>query len=189
MRKILLVTILLITASVELFSQRRVDLAYEKGLFLVDLHTSMGLYNSRDFVTQRIPAFIGFDYGSDRVFSIGAFGGWSQRTLKDPGFPAYDVNYYYYGGRLAAHLTGFLNKKTFIHLEETRTDVYVSAWLGRNLARQVTFSGNSFIDPGGVTIYGIVLGARVYPMYRVGFMVEVGAGPFGVFNVGICARF
>ena len=169
-------------------AQRRVDLAYEKGLFLFDFHTSLGLYKSRDFVTQRIPVFIGADYGTDRVFSIGAFGGWSQRTLKDVGFPAYDVNYYYYGGRVSAHLTDFINKKTAIHLESTRTDIYVTAWLGRNLARQVTFSGNPFLDSGGATIYGAYLGARIYTMYRLGFMIEAGAGPFGVFNAGICVR-
>jgi hypothetical protein len=181
---------LLLTMTVKtVSSQRRVDLAYEKGLFLVDLHTSLGLYKSRDFVTQRIPVFIGADYGADRVFSIGAFGGWSQRTLKDVGFPAYDVNYYYYGGRVSAHLTDFINKNTVINLENTRTDFYVTAWLGRNLARQVTFSGNPFLDSGGATIYGAYLGARIYTMYRLGFMIEAGAGPFGVFNAGICVRF
>lgn len=187
--KNLFFVLIMVSFSINSSAQRRVDLAYEKGLFLVDFHTSLGLYKSRDFVTQRIPVFIGADYGTDRVFSVGAFGGWSQRTLKDVGSPAYDVNYYYYGGRLSAHLTDFINKKTFFRIENTRTDVYVTAWLGRNLARQVTFSGNTFLESGGATIYGAYLGARIYTMYRLGFLIEAGAGPFGVFNAGICARF
>lgn len=170
------------------FAQKRHSEAYEKGIVLLDLHSSLGLYKDRSFVTQRIPVFIGGDYGADKNFSIGAFGGWSQRTFKDAGFPSYDVNYYYYGGRVSAHLTEFLAQKTILKFNPRTVDIYGTLWFGRQVARQITFSGSSFIDPGGVTIFGTYAGVRMYTMYRVGVLVEFGAGPFGIFNVGICAK-
>ncbi|MEX1190150.1 MAG: hypothetical protein WED33_12895 [Bacteroidia bacterium] len=171
-----------------LSAQKKHSEAYEKGIILLDLHSSIGLYKDRSFVTQRIPVFIGGDFGADKLFSIGVYGGWSQRTFKDAMFPAYDVNYYYFGGRISAHLTEFLGKKTILKFNSRTTDVYGTFWLGRQIARQLTFSGNPFIDNGGVTNFGAYAGVRMYTMYRVGILVEFGAGPFGIFNVGICAK-
>ncbi len=47
-----------------LFAQKRHSEAYETGIILLDLHSSLGLYKDRSFVTQRIPVFIGGDYGA-----------------------------------------------------------------------------------------------------------------------------
>jgi len=33
-----------------------------------------------------------------------------------------------------------------------------------------------------------MIGARIYTMYNVGFMVEIGPGQYGLINVGLCGR-
>lgn len=189
MKKGLFILLFVSISSFELLAQRKFFESYEKGIILLDLHSSLGLYRNRNFVTQRIPVFIGADYGLDKNISLGAFGGWSQRTFKDPNFPAYDVNYYYYGGRVSFHLTEFLREKTIIKFNPKYVDIYGTIWFGRQVARQLSFVGSTFIDPGGVSIYGTYAGVRVYTMYSVGVLVEFGAGPFGIFNVGICTKF
>lgn len=189
MKKGLVIFLLAWMSFFEANAQRKFLDAYEKGIVLLDLHSSLGLYRNRNFVTQRIPVFIGGDYGVDKNISLGAFGGWSQRTFKDANFPAYDINYYYYGGRMSFHLTEFLREKTVLKFNPKYVDIYGTIWFGRQVSRQLTFVGSSFIDPGGVTIYGAYAGVRVYTMYSVGVLVEFGAGPFGIFNVGICTKF
>jgi hypothetical protein len=169
-------------------AQRKHTEAFEKGIVLIDAHSSIGLYKNRNFVTQRMPLFAGVDYGVDGSFSAGAFAGWNQRTFKDAKYPAYDVNYYYYGGRFTAHLTEFLAKKTILKFNPRTVDIYTTLWAGRQVAKQVTFSGSGFLDSGAVTIYGFYAGARMYSMYRIGVLVEFGLGPYGLFNVGICTK-
>ena len=169
-------------------AQRKHSEAFEKGIVLIDLHSSIGLYKNRNFVTQRMPLFAGVDFGVNNDFSVGAFAGWNQRTFKDAKFPAYDVNYYYYGGRFSAHLTEFLARKTILKFNPRTVDIYATLWAGRQVAKQVTFSGSGFLDSGAVTIYGAFAGVRMYSMYRIGVLVEFGLGPYGLINVGICSK-
>jgi hypothetical protein len=182
----ILVCILLLSANA--FGQRKHSEAFEKGIILADFHSSIGLYKNRNFVTQRMPIFIGVDYGVDRSFSAGAFAGWNQRTFKDAKYPSYDVNYYYYGGRFSAHLTEFLAERTMLKFNPRTVDIYTTLWAGRQIAKQVTFSGSGFLDSGAVTIYGFYAGVKMYSMYRIGVLVEFGLGPYGLFNVGICTK-
>lgn len=169
-------------------AQRKHTEAFEKGIVLIDLHSSIGLYKNRNFVTQRMPLFAGVDYGVNNDFSGGVFAGWNQRTFKDAKYPAYDVNYYYYGGRFTAHLTEFLARKSVLKFNPRTVDIYGTIWAGKQVAKQVTFSGSAFLDSGNVTIYGAYAGVRMYSMYRIGVVVEFGLGPYGLFNVGICAK-
>jgi hypothetical protein len=170
-------------------AQHKHSEAFEEGIILADFHSSIGMYKNRNFVTQRMPVFLGVDYGVSSVFSAGIFGGWNQRTFKDPKYPAYDVNYYFYGGRFSAHMTEFLRKKTVLKFNPRTVDIYATLWGGRQLAKQITFAGSGYLDSGTTSIIGGFVGVRMYSMYRIGVMVEIGAGPYGIINVGICSKF
>jgi hypothetical protein len=183
----ILVTICILCAQLAQ-AQRKHSEAFEKGIVLIDLQTSLGLYKDRNFVTQRMPVFAGVNFGVDNSFSVGAFAGWNQRTYKDAKYPAYDVNYYYYGGRFTAHLTEFLSQRSILKFNPRTVDIYATLWAGRQNAKQVTFTGPSFLDSGSATIYGFYGGVRIYTMYRVGVLVEFGAGPYGLLNLGICTK-
>ncbi|MFM2285578.1 MAG: hypothetical protein RLZZ543_1075 [Bacteroidota bacterium] len=163
--------------------------AFEKGITLIDVQTSLGMYRDKNFVTQRPPVFIGVDYGISNDFSGGVFGGWNQRTYKDAFYPAYDVNYFYYGGRLSLHMTEFLRNKTPLKFNPHKVDIYGTVWAGRQVSRQTTFVGTGFLDSGTTTIVGAYLGAKVYTNYPIGFLVEAGMGPYGLLNIGVCGKF
>lgn len=186
--KVLLFLLLVCTNLTSINAQRRLTYAFEKNIILFDFSTSLGLYKERDFVSQRIPLFVAADVGVSDQLAFGIYGGWSQRTRKPANFPPYDINYYYYGARLSWHFTKWLSDNTPIKLDRRNVDVYATIWGGRNLARQIIFSGSS-IGNGNVGALGGYIGARIYTMYRIGVLVELGAGPFGVMNLGVCAKF
>lgn len=186
--KVLLFLLLVCSNLTSINAQRRLTYAFEKNIILFDFSTSLGLYKERDFVSQRIPLFVAADVGVSDQLSFGIYGGWSQRTRKPANFPPYDINYYYYGARLSWHFTKWLSDNTPIKLDRRNVDVYATIWGGRNLARQIIFSGSS-IGNGNVGALGGYIGARIYTMYRIGVLVELGAGPFGVMNLGVCAKF
>ncbi len=163
--------------------------AFDKGMFTVDAHTSLGLYRSRQFLSSRMPVFVGADYGVRSDVGIGVLLGWNQRMFKDPGAPPYNVNYYYYGLRLGLHLTRFINQNTPFRLNPNHIDTYINVFAARQVASQVTFSAGGLDNTGSVTLVGGVLGARFYTMNYVGILLEVGAGPYGIVNAGICAKF
>lgn len=163
--------------------------SFDEGMFVVDLHTSMGIYRSKQFLTSRLPVFGGLEYGVRSDVGIGAFFGWNQRQFKDPGAPAYDVNYYYFGGKVSFHLTRWLNKSFMLKFNPNAIDTYINAWAGRQIASQVTFSSTGIDNQGSVTLLGGLLGVKMYTNYKVGFMVEAGVGPYGLLNLGICGKF
>ncbi len=182
----LLIPFLLVSFTAK--AQRHAE-SFEKGIVLIDLSSSIGVYKNHDFVTQRIPLFLGVDYGVHNDIGLGIFGGWNQRSFKTAKSPAYDVNYYFYGGRLSMHLAPYLRHHTMLKFNPKMVDIYATLWAGRQVAKQVSFSGNSFIDSGGVSIIGGYIGARIYTMSWLGFMVELGAGPYGLVNFGLCSKF
>ncbi len=182
-------SILGIFSSTLLQAQHKHSEAFEEGIILADFHSSIGMYKNRNFVTQRMPLFLGVDYGVSSVFSAGIFGGWNQRTFKDPKFPAYDVNYYFYGGRFSAHMTEYLRENTVLKFNPRTVDIYATLWGGRQLAKQISFTGGGYLDSGTTSIIGGFVGVRMYSMYRIGVLVEIGAGPYGIINVGICGKF
>jgi hypothetical protein len=171
------------------FAQRKHSYAFEKGIVLADFSTSLGLYKERDFVSQRVPLFLGADFGVSEQLGFGAFAGWSQRTRKPANFLPYDINYYYYGARLSWHFAKWLSDNTPIKLDRRTVDVYATLWGGRNLSKQINFTGSIFTGDGNVGAVGAYLGARFYTMYRIGILVEIGAGPYGVMNLGISTKF
>ena len=46
-----------------------------------------------------------------------------------------------------------------------------------------------YLDSGATNIFGGYVGAKIYTNYQVGFLVELGAGPYGIMNVGVCYKF
>jgi hypothetical protein len=185
--KLILFFILIGSNLNSIYGQRRLTYAFEKNIFLADFSTSLGLYKERDFVSQRIPLFIGTDIGVSDQLAFGLYAGWSQRTRKPANYAPYDINYYYYGARFSWHFTKWLSDNTPIKLDRRNVDVYATIWGGRNLAREVIFAGSS-VGNGNVSALGGYIGARIYTMYRVGVLVELGAGPFGVMNLGVCVK-
>jgi hypothetical protein len=163
--------------------------SFDEGMFVADLHTSMGLYRSKQFLTSRLPVFAGLEYGVRSDVGIGAFFGWNQRQFKDPGAPAYDVNYYYVGGKASLHLTRWLNKKFMVKFNPHAVDTYINIWAARQIASQVTFSSTGIDNQGSVNLLGGLLGVKMYTNYNVGFMVEAGVGPYALLNLGICGKF
>lgn len=187
--KLVLVALLLLSTA-EAFAQRKkFTQAFDKGMFTVDAHTSLGLYRSRQFLSSRMPVFVGADYGVRSDVGIGVLLGWNQRMFKDPGSAPYNVNYYYYGLRLGMHLTKFINQNTPFRLNPNHVDTYVSVFAARQVASQVTFSAGGLENTGSVTLVGGLIGARLYTMNYVGLLIELGAGPYGIVNAGICAKF
>jgi hypothetical protein len=176
--------------SLQVSAQRKkYTLSFDEGMFVADLHTSMGLYRSKQFLTSRLPVFAGLEYGVRSDVGIGAFFGWNQRQFKDPGAPAYDVNYYYVGGKASLHLTRWLNKKFMVKFNPHAVDTYINIWAARQIASQVTFSSTGIDNQGSVNLLGGLLGVKMYTNYNVGFMVEAGVGPYGLLNLGICGKF
>jgi len=173
-----------------LFAQRAFQNGFQKGIVLVDLHSSLGIYRKADknFLSTRLPIFIGADYGLTNLISGGVFAGWNQRNYKPAGQPIYDVNYYYYGLRFSFHLTEWLGKKTPLKFDPSRVDVYTSLWAGRQNAQMPVFSGSGFVSAGTVNLVGALIGTRIYTLYRVAVLVEAGLGPYGVLNIGIATR-
>jgi hypothetical protein len=161
--------------------------AFEKNIILVDLQTGIGWYKERNFLTTRAPLFLGADYGISEVLSLGVFGGWNQRTYKNPQYPQFDVNFYFYGGRCSIHATRWLNEHTILKFNPAKVDAYFSVWAGRQQTNRIFLSGGSLIKTR--SILGAVIGVRMYSMYNVGFLVEIGPGPYGLINLGICGKF
>ncbi len=170
--------------------QRAFDNAFQKGIILADLHSSLGVYRKADknFLSTRLPVFIGADYGLSELISGGVFGGWNQRDFKPAGQPINTVNFYYYGLRFQVHLTEFLGKYTLLKFDPSRVDIYSSLWVGRQSARSLVFTGSGFSNAGNVDLAGFVAGVRIYSLYRVAVIVEAGMGPYGVLNIGIATR-
>ena len=182
--------ILLVTAlscfPAESFSQlKKHDSAFEKGIILFDLHTSIGLYKDRNFLTTRAPIFIEADYGVGDNVGLGVFAGWNQRTFKDPGQPQFDVNFYYYGAQFSLHATRWLGEHTILKFNPQKVDTYLKIWAGQQHSNSINF-GNG-VSANKTILVGMI-GARIYTMYNVGVMVEIGPGQYGLINVGICGR-
>lgn len=169
-------------------AQRRHIYAFEKDIVLLDFTSSLGHYKERDFVSQRPPFFVGTDIAVSEQLGFGIYGGWSQRTRKPFGYPQYDINYYYYGARFSWHFTKWLSDNTPIKLDRRNVDTYATIWGGRNLAKTIGFNLGAPAGNGTVNQIGAFIGARIYTMYRVGVLVELGAGPFGVMNLGVCVK-
>lgn len=163
--------------------------SFDEGMLVADLHTSLGLYRSKQFLTSRIPVFAGLEYGVRSNVGIGAFFGWNQRQFKDPGAPAYDVNYYYIGGKASLHLTRWLNKKFMVKFNPHAVDTYLNIWAARQIASQVNFSSSGIDNQGSANLLGGLAGVKLYTNYNVGFLFEAGIGAYGIINVGICGKF
>ena len=169
------------------FAQNKHAEAFEEGIVLIDLKTSIGAFRYTDFVSQKTPVFIGADYGINNDFSAGVYGGCYQNAQKDVGSYAVDVNYYYYGGRFGFHFSDFIRAKTPLNINPQTVDVYATLWGGQNSRKEKTLiAGSSSFKP--VSDVGIYLGLRMYTKYRIGGMLELGKGPFGFMNFGICYK-
>jgi len=180
----------LLISNIETNAQRKkYTQSFDQGMLVADMHTSLGLYRSKQFLTSRIPVFAGLEYGVKSNVGIGAFFGWNQRQFKDPGAPAYDVNYYFIGGKASLHLTRWLNKKFMLKFNPNAIDTYLSVWAARQIASQVTFSSSGIDNQGSANLLGGLAGVKMYTNYNVGFMVEAGIGAYGIINVGICGKF
>lgn len=169
------------------FSQLKThDSAFEKGIILFDLHSSIGLYKDRNFLTTRMPLFIGADYGLSEKLSLGVFVGWNQRTFKKPFSPQFDVNFYYYCARFSVHTTEWLGEHTILKFNPQRIDTYVNVWAGQQHSSVINFNSNS--PTANKTILGVLIGARIYTMRNVGVLVEIGPGAYGLINIGLCGK-
>jgi hypothetical protein len=177
----------LLIANTVTFAQNKHAEAFEEGIVLIDLKTSIGAFRNTNFVSQKTPIFFGADYGINNDFSAGVYGGWYQNTIKDIGSFAVDANYYYYGGRFGLHFSDFIRAKTPLNVNPQTVDVYAIFWGGMNSRKDKTLiAGSSSFEP--VTDVGIYLGVRMYTKYRIGGVLELGKGPFGFMNFGICYK-
>jgi hypothetical protein len=167
-----------------IFAQNKHAEAFEKGIVLIDLKTSIGAFRNRDFVTQKTPVFIGADYAINNDFSAGVYGGWYQNSQKEVDTNIIDVNYYYYGGRIGLHFSDFIREKTPLNINPQTVDVYATVWGGKNIRRNILGSSNYM----PVNEVGIYLGVRMYTKFRIGGLLELGKGPFGFMNFGICYK-
>jgi len=182
----ILLIIAVICVSDQAFSQLKThNSAFEKNIIMLDLHTSIGLYKDRNFLTTRAPIFIEADYGVGENIGMGIFAGWNQRTFKDAGQPQFDVNFYYYGAQFSLHATPWLAEHTILKFNQQKVDTYLKIWAGQQHSSVINF-GNGL--SASKTILGGMIGARIYTMYNVGFMVEIGPGQYGLINVGLCGR-
>ena len=169
------------------FAQNKHAEAFEEGIVLIDLKTCIGAFRNTNFVSQKMPVFIGADYGINNDFSAGVYGGWYQNSQKEVGTNIIDVNYYYYGGRFGLHFSDFIRAKTPINVNPQTVDVYATLWGGMNSRKDKTLiAGGSSFKP--VSDVGIYLGLRFYTKYRIGGLLELGKGPFGFMNIGICYK-
>ena len=100
----------LVFSNTAIFAQNKHAEAFEEGIVLLDLKTSIGAFRNTNFVSQKTPVFLGADYAINNDFSAGVYGGWYQNTQQDSF--AVDVNYYYYGGRFGLHFSDFIRAKT-----------------------------------------------------------------------------
>ena len=174
----------LLISNTATFAQNKHAEAFEVGIVLIDLKTSIGASRSTNVVTQKTPVFLGADYGINNDFSAGVYGGWYQNSQKEVGANIVDANYYYYGGRFGLHFSDFIREKTPINVNPQTVDVYATLWAGKNIRRNVLGSSNDM--PGNE--FGIYLGVRMYTKYRIGGLLELGKGPFGFMNIGICYK-
>ena len=178
---------LIFATNKEIIAQNKHAEAFEQGIVLIDLKTSIGAFRNRNFLSQKTPVFVGADYAINNDFSAGVYGGWYQNTQKDVGSFAVDVNYYYYGGRFGLHFSDFIRAKTPLNINPQTVDVYATLWGGLNSRKDKTLiAGSSNLKP--VTDVGIYLGVRMYTKYRIGGVLELGKGPFGFMNIGICYK-
>lgn len=177
----------LFISNTSIFAQNKHAEAFEEGIVLIDLKTSIGAFRNTNFVSQKTPVFIGADYAINNDFSAGVYGGWYQNTMKGTGSFAVDVNYYYYGGRFGLHFSDFIRAKTPLNINPQTVDVYATLWGGMNSSKEITLkSESSSLKP--VSDVGIYLGFRIYTKYRIGGLLELGKGPFGFMNFGICYK-
>ena len=177
----------LFISSTAIFAQNKHAEAFEEGIVLIDLKTSIGAFRNTNFVSQKTPVFLGADYAINNDFSAGVYGGWYQNSQKEVGTNIIDVNYYYYGGRFGLHFSDFIRAKTPINVNPQTIDVYATFWGGMNSRKDITLiAGSSSFKP--VSDVGIYLGVRMYTKYRIGGLLELGKGPFGFMNIGICYK-
>ena len=167
------------------FAQNKHAEAFEEGIVLIDLKTSTGAFRYTNFVSQKTPVFIGADYGINNDFSAGVYGGWYQNTQIDSF--AFDVNYYFYGGRFGLHFSDFIRAKTPLNINPQTVDIYATLWGGMNSSKEITLKAESSSSKP-VSEVGIYLGVRFYTKYRIGGLLELGKGPFGFMNFGICYK-
>lgn len=178
---------LLFSFQTSILAQNKHAEAFEEGIVLIDLKTSIGAFRNTNFVSQKTPVFIGADYAINNDFSVGVYGGWYQNSQKDAGTNIVDANYYYYGGRFGLHFSDFIRAKTPLNINPQTVDVYATLWGGLNSRKDKTLVvGTPNLKP--VTDVGIYVGVRMYTKYRVGGVLELGKGPFGFMNIGICYK-
>ena len=128
----------LFISNTAIFAQNRHAEAFEEGIVLIDLKTSIGAFRNTNFVSQKTPVFLGADYAINNDFSAGVYGGWYQNSQKEVGANIVDANYYYYGGRFGLHFSDFIRAKTPINVNPQTVDVYATLWGGMNSSKEIT---------------------------------------------------
>lgn len=193
MKKVFLIVLIIVaTAANNANAQRKFySQAFDKGMLVLDVHTSFLRIKSRDTeaFTESQPIFFNAEFGVRTDLGLGFLGGWSQRQVKVAGSTAVAINNYYYGLKLNMHLTRWINEQTKLRIDDRKYDLYLSIWAGRNTEEEIDPSLGAGNFGGSTTIYGGVAGLKIYSKYNVGFMVEAGMGAYGLMNAGICYKF
>jgi hypothetical protein len=193
MKKVLLFGLFLLLIGAESLNAQRkfYTQAFDKGMVILDAHTSFLRIKSRetDAFTESQPVFFNAELGVRTDVGIGLLGGWSQRQVKVAGSTSVAINNYYYGLKLNMHLTRWINEQTKLRIDDRKYDMYLSVWAGRNTEEEIDplLGGGNF--GGTTTIYGGLAGLKIYSKYNVGFMAEAGLGAYGLLNAGICYKF
>jgi len=193
MKKGIVIGLLLsVLLAIELEAQRKsYTQAFDKGMVVLDVHTSFVRIKSRDteVFTETQPVFFNAEFGVRTDLGLGVLGGWSQRQVKVAGSTSVAINNYYYGLKLNMHLTRWINEQTKLRIDDRKYDMYLSIWAGRNTEEEIDPSLGAPNFGGTTTIYGGVAGIKIYSKYNVGFIAEAGLGAYGLLNAGICYKF
>lgn len=184
-RSVLLLLMACIFPFQSIAQRNKDDLAFAKGIILMDIHTSLGLYRTddRDFISARVPCFVGSDVGITDNVAVGLYGGWDEKDFKGVKTPIYSVQHYHYGLRLQWHFAKTLKRGLSADINLHKVDLYSSVWAGYQ-----KFSDPTTLMVSKKSRAGIMIGTRLYPLYKVAVLVEAGIGPYGVINLGISTK-
>jgi hypothetical protein len=165
--------------------------SFDKGIVVLDAYTSLARLKSRssDALSYKMPVFLSAELGVRSDVGLGVLGGWSQRQVKNAGQTLTTLNNYYYGLKLNIHLIRWINDQAKLRISEHKTDVYVGLWVARNTEEQIELTNPGPVFSGTTTIMGAIAGLKIYSKYNLGGLLEIGFGPYGLLNAGICYKF
>lgn len=184
MKKII-TTIVLVVASILSNAQ------YQKGNVTVNAGFSIGLigysYGYYSGASGFVPIFANVEYSVNEIFAVGPYVGFYTRSYVNGDFKFTSISL---GARGTAHLSGWLNEKLDMGINEETVDLYAALHLG---FESVSWKYRDESIPGYYAnssrgIFGPVLGVRYMFAPNFGAFFETGRGAFGWASLGVSLR-